>query len=148
MSYKTKWLASAAAITFLFPTVAQAQNADTATGDETAETEYSGEIVVTARPGGSGQRKQDAAFAISSIDSAAMDQIAPNSTADLLSVVPGVWSESSGGQNGANIFVRGFPGGGDAEFVTFQYQGSPAFPPPTLSFLENSQLFRIDETVS
>lgn len=148
MTYKTRWLASAAAIGLLFPAAVQAQSADPAAGDEATENEYAGEIVVTARPGGSGQRKQDASYAISSIDSSAMDQIAPSSTADLLSVVPGVWSESSGGQNGANIFVRGFPGGGDAEFVTFQYQGSPAFPPPTLSFLENSQLFRLDETVS
>ena len=72
---------------------------------------------------------------------------APNSTADVLRAVPGVMAESSGGQNGANIFVRGYPSGGDAEFVTFQYAGTPVFPPPTLSFLENSQLVRLDETV-
>ncbi|MBV8972025.1 MAG: TonB-dependent receptor, partial [Sphingomonadaceae bacterium] len=55
--------------------------------------------------------------------------------------------ESSGGKNGANIFVRGYPSGGDAEYVTFQYEGVPFFPPPTLSFLENSQLIRTDETL-
>ncbi len=154
MICKYRWLASAAAAVALSPVGAFAQDAAPADGAEQenaaqpAEQEYIGEIVVTARPGGSELRKQDAAYAISTIDSGAIDQIAPNSTADLLSVVPGVWAESSGGQNGANIFVRGFPGGGDAEFVTFQYQGSPAFPPPTLSFLENSQLFRLDETIA
>lgn len=56
-------------------------------------------------------------------------------------------AESSGGQNGANIFVRGYPSGGDAQFVTFQLGGVPIFPPSTLSFLENSQLIRLDETV-
>ena len=31
-----------------------------------------------------------------------------------------------GGKNGANIFVRGYPSAGDAEFVTFQINGVPA----------------------
>lgn len=105
------------------------------------------EVVVTATAGGEAIRKQDAAFALTTIDDSKIEQLAPTSTADVLRAVPGVWVESSGGQNGANIFVRGFPGGGDAEFVTFQIEGSPVFPPPTLSFLENSQLLRFDEMV-
>ena len=44
--------------------------------------------------------------------------------------------------------MRGYPSGGDAVFVTFQSSGTPIFPPPTLSFLENSQLIRIDNTVA
>ena len=32
--------------------------------------------------------------------------------------------------------------------ITVQLQGAPVFPPPTLAFLENSTLFRLDETVS
>ncbi|QKG72589.1 TonB-dependent receptor [Erythrobacter mangrovi] len=143
MKLRNKWFASVATLAALAPATAYAQDASES-GDDGESTNV---IIVTARPGGSEQSKQDAAFAISTIDSSAIDQIAPSSTADLLSVVPGVWAESSGGQNGANIFVRGFPGGGDAEFVTFQYEGSPSFPPPTLSFLENSQLFRLDETI-
>lgn len=141
------FLLTSAAIVAL-STPAFAQNAVPIEPDEATSDEADNDvIIVTARPGGAGIRKQDAAFAISSIDSSAVDQAGPQSTADVLALVPGVSVESSGGQNGANIFVRGFPGGGDAEFVTFQYEGSPAFPPPTLSFLENSQLFRLDETV-
>jgi len=133
--------AAAAALGAAMPALAQAQ-----TGEETAR-ERADVIIVTATAGGAGVRKQDAAFAFSSISSNDIEEINPLSTADVLKAVPGVWVESSGGQNGANIFVRGFPGGGDAEFVTFQLDGSPSFPPPTLSFLENSQLFRLDETV-
>jgi len=126
---------------------AWAQDAGEA-ADSTADDADSNDIIiVTATAGGAGVRKQDAAFALSTIDADQIDQFQPQSTADLLKLVPGVSVETSGGQNGANIFVRGFPGGGDAEFVTFQYEGSPAFPPPTLSFLENSQLYRLDETV-
>lgn len=39
------------------------------------------------------------------------------------------------------------PSEGDAPFVTMQLDGSPLFPPPSLSFLENSTLFRVDDTV-
>lgn len=61
--------------------------------------------------------------------------------------IPGLWVESSGGVAGANIDVRGFPGGSDAPFVTVSLNGLPVYPAPTLSFLENSSLFRIDETI-
>jgi outer membrane receptor protein involved in Fe transport len=104
------------------------------------------DIIVVGTAGG-GTRRQDASFAVTTLSADSIRQAAPNSTADLLRTVPGVSAESSGGQNGANIFVRGYPSGGDAQFVTFQLGGVPIFPPPTLSFLENSQLIRLDETV-
>lgn len=104
------------------------------------------EIIVLGTAGG-GTRRQDAAFAVTSLDDEVLERAAPASTAEAFELIPGVSSESSGGQNGANIFVRGFPSGGDAQFVTLQLEGVPFFPPSTLSFLENSQLFRIDETL-
>lgn len=115
----------------------------------TAQSEMAtqGEDIVVIGTAGGGTRRQDASFALTSISEAAIEQAAPNSTADLFKVIPGVSSESSGGQNGANIFVRGYPSAGDAEFVTLQTQGVPFFPPPTLSFLENTQLIRVDETI-
>jgi outer membrane receptor protein involved in Fe transport len=107
----------------------------------------SGEDIIVVGTAGGGTRRQDAAFAVTTLSNDAIERAAPNSTADLLRTVPGVMAESSGGQNGANIFVRGYPSGGDAQFVTFQLGGVPIFPPSTLSFLENSQLIRLDETV-
>lgn len=111
------------------------------------DTEAIEEIVVTGTAGGAELRKFDASFAITTTDAEDIERFAPKSTGDLLKLVPGVWSESSGGVAGANIFVRGFPGGGDAPFLTVQINGAPIYPPPTLSFLENTTLFRIDETV-
>ncbi|CAH9050083.1 Vitamin B12 transporter BtuB [Pseudoalteromonas holothuriae] len=105
-------------------------------------------IVVSGTAGGRGIRKIDAGFAVTNIDAVKIDKLAPKSTADLLKAVPGVWVESSGGESGANVFVRGFPGGGDAPFLTVSLQGSPVYPAPTLSFLENSSIFRLDETIS
>lgn len=113
-----------------------------------ADTTDIGNDIIVVGTAGAGTRRQDASFAVTSINADAITRLAPSSTADLLHAVPGVSAESSGGQNGANIFVRGFPSGGDAEFVTLQSSGVPIFPPPTLSFLENTQLFRIDDTIA
>jgi len=104
-------------------------------------------IIVTGTFSGKAVAKEEASFAISSFSEDDIKKLAPKSTADLFKAIPGVWSESSGGVSGANVFVRGFPGSGDAPFLTVQLQGAPIFPPPTLSFLENSTLFRLDETV-
>jgi len=109
--------------------------------------EYIEEIISTGTAGGAEVRKFDASFAITTMNDEDINKFSPKSTADLLKLVPGVWSESSGGVAGANVFVRGFPGGGDAPFYSLQVNGAPIFPPPTLSFLENTTLFRIDETV-
>src|SRR3546814_13247285 len=43
--------------------------------------------------------------------------------------------------------VRGFPTGGDAKFVTMQIDSLPIYPASSLSFLDNSTQFRLDETV-
>lgn len=140
---RTRYLVGAASGALFAATPAFAQTADTAA---TAADDSSEDIVVVGTAG-AGTRRQDAAFAVTTLSSDAIARAAPNSTADLLRTVPGVMAESSGGQNGANIFVRGYPSGGDAQFVTFQMAGTPIFAPPTLSFLENSQLIRLDETV-
>ncbi len=117
------------------------------TKDESKESAMLSEVVVTGTAGGAAIKKLDASFAITTADAEEITEFAPKSTANLLELVPGVWSESSGGVSGANVFVRGFPAGGDAPFLTVQLNGSPVFPPPTLSFLENTTLFRLDETV-
>ena len=55
--------------------------------------------------------------------------------------MPGLWVESSGGQAGANVFIRGFPSTGDAPFLTVEMNGSPIIAPSSLSFLEDSSIF-------
>jgi iron complex outermembrane receptor protein len=104
-------------------------------------------IIVTGTFSGKSVAKEEASFAVSSFSEDDMVKLAPKSTADLFKAIPGVWAESSGGVSGANVFVRGFPGASDAPYLTVQLQGAPIFPPPTLSFLENSTLFRLDDTV-
>jgi len=117
--------------------------------DEEPDAEYGTieEVIVTGVAGGAELRKFDASFAITTTSSEEISKFSPKSTADLFKLVPGVWAESSGGVSGANVFVRGFPASGDAPFLTVHVNSLPIFPPPTLSFLENSTLFRIDETI-
>lgn len=104
-------------------------------------------VVVTGTPGGAGMTKREASFAITTLPAAEIRQFSPSSTANLLDLVPGVWSESSGGIAGANIFVRGLPSSGDAPFVTMSINGGPIYGVETLSFFEQSSIFRIDETI-
>lgn len=114
-----------------------------ATDDEVIE-----EIVTVGTPGGAGVEKQQASFAITTMAPDDIARFGPKSTADLFKNVPGVWAESSGGVAGANIDVRGLPGGSDAPFVTLAINGSPIYGTEMLSFFEQSSIFRVDETVS
>ena len=106
------------------------------------------EVVVTGTPEVRGVRLLDASFPISAASLQQVQLALPASAADLLKIVPGLWAESSGGETGANIEVAGFPGGADAPYVTYQIEGSPVYPLASLYFMDNSSLFRIDDTIA
>ncbi|MBW8849962.1 MAG: TonB-dependent receptor [Xanthomonadales bacterium] len=155
MQYRTpmRYALSMAIAAALAPSLAAAQDASTpsdptVTGASAqADAGELDTIVVSGTAKFKGLRKRDASFSISTASDDEIREASPTSTADLLKIVPGVWAESSGGGTGANVFVRGMPSEGDAPFFTLQLDGSPIYPPPTLSFLENTTLFRIDDTV-
>jgi hypothetical protein len=105
------------------------------------------EVVVTGTPELGGVRLLDASFPVRAASLEQIELAQPSSAADILKIVPGLWAESSGGETGANIEVAGFPGGGDAPYVTYQIEGSPVYPAPTLSFMDNSSLLRLDDTI-
>jgi outer membrane receptor protein involved in Fe transport len=132
---------------------AQAQSAPPADAPQQGEApaaaapDQTQEIVVTGNANRLGLRKLDASYSISTATAEQIREVQPISTADLLKIVPGVWVETSGGETGANVFIRGFPSTGDAPFLSVEMNGSPIFAPSSLSFLEDSSLFRIDDTV-
>jgi hypothetical protein len=105
------------------------------------------QVVVTGTATFGGVKKIDASYSITSLNAEQIKEANPKSAADLLKASPGIYPESSGGQTGANIEVAGFPGGGDAPYVTFQLNGSPLYPMSSLSFMENSSMFRLDDTI-
>jgi len=120
--------------------------AATAAGASTGVSENLDEIVVTASA--QGIKKLDASF---NIVTASLDEIQnanPGSAAEIYKLSPGVWPESSGGQTGVNIDVAGFPnGGGDSPYFTTMLEGMPLYGAPYLSFMDNSSLIRMDDTV-
>jgi len=120
------------------PATVDASAANTSTLDE---------IVVTGAAQSKGLKKLDASFSITTASLEEIRDVNPSSAADLLKIVPGIWAESSGGEAGSNIELSGFPGGGDAPYITYQLNGSPIYPVPTLSFMDNSSQFRLDESV-
>jgi outer membrane receptor protein involved in Fe transport len=121
---------------------AQAQVAAAPASTESSALE---EVVVTASA--TGVRKIDASYNIISANAEQIKEANPLSTADILKLSPGIWPESSGGQTGANIEIAGIPGGGDAPFFTNMIEGSPMYGMPSLSFMDSSSLFRLDDTV-
>lgn len=125
------------------PPVAPAAASSPAAEKSPAET-----VVVTGTARREGLRKLEAGFSITTADDEQIKQAAPSTAADLLKIVPGVFAETTGGSGGgANIRVRGFPMDGDAPYTTLQLNGAPLYPVPTLSFFDNSALFRLDDMV-
>jgi outer membrane receptor protein involved in Fe transport len=122
------------------PTLAPAPTSAQSTGQSLQE------VVVTATA--TSVRRLDASY---NIVAASQQQIAmtnPASTADIYKLSPGVWPESSGGETGVNIDVAGFPlGGGDSPYFTTMIEGTPLYGSPFLSFMDNSSLTRMDDTV-
>ena len=105
------------------------------------------QVVVTGNTRREGIAKKEAGYSITTADAEQIKDAAPTNTADLLKIVPGVYAETTGGEAGANVRVRGFPETGDSPYATIQMNGSPIYASPTLSFIEGSSLFRIDDTI-
>jgi len=125
------------------PYAAQAQ---TASAPAAATDAPAAEIVVTGTAGGRAAKRMDASFAITSVSGADLVKVGNMNSADVLNMVPGVWVESSGGVAGTNIMVRGLPSTGDSPFVSFQLMGNPIFGTASLSFMDNSSIYRDDLT--
>ncbi|NRA28788.1 MAG: TonB-dependent receptor [Parvularculaceae bacterium] len=137
---KASLTGGASLMALLIGTTATAQDDNGDYGDEDV-------IVVIGTAGAAGTDRQDASFAVTTIPTDSIERFQPQSTADLFRQIPGVWVESSGGVAGANIFVRGLPSGGDAPFVTLAINGGPIYGASTLSFFEQSSIFRTDFTI-
>ncbi len=103
------------------------------------------EVVVT---GSSNPKKKiESSVAITTMGVEQIKEAAPQSSADLLKSVPGIYVESSGGEAGNNIFVRGIPADGSFRYVSVEEDGMPVFASPEAMFGNIDNYFRVDETV-
>ncbi|WP_247650665.1 TonB-dependent receptor [Sphingomonas sp. S2M10] len=96
---------------------------DVAPAQEAEATRYT-EIVVTAVA--RGRDRLDTAISTSSLKADDIQKAAPRSVAEIFRTLPGIRSESSGGEGNANISIRGLPiASGGAKFLQLQEDGLP-----------------------
>src|SRR3569832_1389286 len=137
----------ALAIALASPAVAQ-DAPPPAPAPEAAPYQVQPDIVGTGRAGGSAIKKLEAGYSITTLTPDEIKLQAPKSAGDALKSIPGVWVESSGGVGSSNVFVRGIPSTGDAPFVTMEFNGIPVYGASSLSFMDQTGIVRIDETVA
>jgi catecholate siderophore receptor len=118
--HATPRLVAPAAAAALMPlTGAQAQDAQPAGDGLKLET-----VVVTGTS--SARTKMRSSFSISTIEGDSVITATASSAAEVLRSVPGIRSESSGGESNANVGVRGIPiSAGGARYIQFQEDGLP-----------------------
>lgn len=103
------------------------------------------EIIIVTGVIGEKMLKKDATFSINTLDEAAIERLAPISTADLLQNVPGIFAEGgSAGEASNNITVRGLPVTGGYRYAPQLIDGLPWFEEPEVQFMNNDTAARGD----
>ncbi len=136
-------LLATSALVFAMPVHAQqtAADAPAATAPE------DGEIIVTAVA--RGQNRLDSSVSVSSLGAEAIAAAAPRSAAELFRSLPGIRSESSGGEGNANIQVRGIPiSTGGAKFLQLQEDGLPVLEFGDIAFGNADIFLRADTNIA
>ena len=107
------------------------------------------EVIVTGVGGGNPLTKLESSVAITTKNAEDIAQKSPLNLVDLISVVPGFWAESSGGESGAgNVFIRGLPQDGGFIFMQQLEDGLPVLNEPSINFLPVDGFAKVDTTVS
>lgn len=104
-------------------------------------------VVVTGTAGATSKLKSS--VSLSTLEADAIAQAVPTSAADVLRAVPGVRSESSGGEGNANMTVRGVPiSAGGSRYVQIQEDGLPVLQSGDFNFVTPDAYVRIDGGLS
>jgi outer membrane receptor protein involved in Fe transport len=136
-------LALAAALSTAFCVPAFAQDAAAQDKDETEEPLNLDTMVVTGTSAATSKMKTS--VSVSTLSNQAIERTGAQSAAELLRSVPGVRSESTGGEGNANITVRGVPiSAGGARYVQIQEDGLPVLLFGDIAFGTADQFLRVD----
>lgn len=100
------------------------------------------EVVVTGSF--TGRTQKEAPMSLTLIDNKNLQRLASNSQADVLRTVPGITAEGGGGEVATNLFVRGFPSGGQYAFTPLQIDGIPILSTFGLNSSAHDVYFRND----
>ena len=140
----SSWVAGCVCVLAGTPGDAFAQTSTSSTAERGVDLET---IVVT---GVAGLRRSQLKSSVS-VSDLSLDEIkdfAPRTTAEIFRNIPGIRSESSGGENNANINVRGIPvTTGGAKYVQLQEDGLPVLAFGDITFGNADNFLRFDTTV-
>ncbi len=142
-------LVAAIAMAFLQLPAAQAQTAAPAAA-KPAAAEQDGlkldRIVITGSTGTTS--KMRSSIAISSLEGDSLVTNTATSASEVLRSVPGLRSESSGGESNANVGVRGIPiSAGGARYIQFQEDGLPVLQFGDIAFATPDTWVRVDNSL-
>ncbi len=103
-------------------------------------------IVVTGTTGTTS--KMRSSVAISSLEGDSLVTNTATSASEVLRAVPGLRSESSGGESNANVGVRGLPiSAGGARYIQFQEDGLPVLQFGDIAFATPDTWIRVDNSL-
>ncbi len=137
MPFHIKRLSAAVSLAMLHLSHAGAQEAAPADGLNLER------VIVTGTTGGSSKMKSS--VSVSTLDADTIANAAPASAAEVLRSIPGMRSESSGGEGNANITVRGVPiSAGGARYVQLQEDGLPVLQSGDFQFATPDSFLRVD----
>lgn len=144
--FKARPLAAAVSLALITLGSAWAQSAPSAAADADKDGMKFDQIVVTGTSTAKSKMKQS--VSVSTLDAEQMEKTGATSAAELLRSIPGVRSESSGGEGNANITVRGVPlSAGGSRYVQLQEDGLPLVLFGDVSFGTADQFLRADFNV-
>jgi outer membrane receptor protein involved in Fe transport len=103
-------------------------------------------IVVTGTSSAAPKMKQSVSISTLSVE--AIQEGGATNAAEVLRSIPGVRSESSGGESNANLTVRGLPiSAGGSRYVQFQEDGLPVLQFGDIAFATPDTFVRVDNTL-
>ncbi|MAD16948.1 MAG: TonB-dependent receptor [Alteromonadaceae bacterium] len=141
-------ISMAIALTFSAPLIAQQEQGESPQAANEAQDALGFEqIVVTGSVRGG--TKMDSSVSVSSISPEDFAVAAPRATAEVFRSIPGIRSESTGGEGNANIAVRGLPvASGGAKFLVLQEDGLPVMQFGDVAFGNADIFLRADSTIA
>jgi outer membrane receptor protein involved in Fe transport len=93
--------------------------------------------------------KLKSSVSITTLDVKQVEQSAPRSTAEIFRTIPGIRSESSGGEGNANIAVRGVPiSSGGSKYLQIQEDGLPVLLYGDIAFATADIFTRFDRNIA
>jgi outer membrane receptor protein involved in Fe transport len=91
----------------------------------------------------------ESSVALSSMQPKFIEELGAQTTAEIFKAIPGIRSESSGGEGNANIAVRGVPvASGGSKFLQLQEDGLPVLQFGDISFGNADIFLRTDQTIA